>query len=212
MRLWNACGIVKSRLKWLKKEDDIVREKYIKCPECGRKSMFHYNNGWHCVNCGREFTQDMEQLIRWSYICPRCGNDDDLTDNEPHICSNCSYEHPIKTEYTSKEVGSVGGSKEIREFIQIQREKYTLHSDVFDEKLYQQLIDNEAERRRQFELQRRERELLRGANSSSNLPRCPKCGSTAITAGQRGFSFWTGFIGSGNTVNRCSNCGYKWKP
>lgn len=41
---------------------------------------------------------------------------------------------------------------------------------------------------------------------------CPKCGSTSITAGQRGFSLLTGFIGSGKTVNRCSNCGYKWKP
>lgn len=45
-----------------------------------------------------------------------------------------------------------------------------------------------------------------------NIPKCPKCGSTAITAGQRGYSFLTGFIGSSKTVNRCANCGYKWKP
>lgn len=43
-------------------------------------------------------------------------------------------------------------------------------------------------------------------------PKCPKCGSTSITAGQRGYSLLTGFIGSGKTVNRCANCGYKWKP
>lgn len=42
--------------------------------------------------------------------------------------------------------------------------------------------------------------------------RCPKCGSTNITAGQRGYSLLTGFLGSGSTVNRCANCGYKWKP
>ncbi|MEG1863458.1 MAG: hypothetical protein RR198_07600 [Oscillospiraceae bacterium] len=41
---------------------------------------------------------------------------------------------------------------------------------------------------------------------------CPKCGSTAVTAGQRGFNILTGFIGSGATVNRCAKCGYKWKP
>ncbi len=41
---------------------------------------------------------------------------------------------------------------------------------------------------------------------------CPKCGSTNITAGQRGYSLVTGFIGSGSTVNRCAKCGYKWKP
>lgn len=44
------------------------------------------------------------------------------------------------------------------------------------------------------------------------IPKCPKCGSTAITAGQRGYSLLTGFLGSGKTVNRCANCGYKWKP
>lgn len=41
---------------------------------------------------------------------------------------------------------------------------------------------------------------------------CPKCGSTAITTGSRGYSLITGFIGSGKTVNRCGKCGYSWKP
>ena len=48
--------------------------------------------------------------------------------------------------------------------------------------------------------------------SQPKLPKCPRCGSTSITAGQRGYSLLWGFIGSGNTVNRCSNCGHKWKP
>lgn len=41
---------------------------------------------------------------------------------------------------------------------------------------------------------------------------CPKCKSTQVTTGARGFSFVTGFIGSDKTVNRCSKCGYKWTP
>lgn len=41
---------------------------------------------------------------------------------------------------------------------------------------------------------------------------CPRCGSTAITTGQRGYSFLTGFLGSNKTVNRCGKCGYSWKP
>ena len=41
---------------------------------------------------------------------------------------------------------------------------------------------------------------------------CPRCGSNQITAGQRGFSIVTGFIGSSKTVNRCAKCGYSWKP
>ena len=42
--------------------------------------------------------------------------------------------------------------------------------------------------------------------------KCPRCGSTAITTGQRGFSLFTGFIGSNKTVNRCGKCGYSWQP
>lgn len=42
--------------------------------------------------------------------------------------------------------------------------------------------------------------------------RCPKCGSTQITTGQRGYSLFSGFLGSNKTVNRCAKCGYSWKP
>lgn len=45
-----------------------------------------------------------------------------------------------------------------------------------------------------------------------NKPKCPKCGSTNITTGQKGYSFWTGFLGSNKTVNRCGSCGHTWKP
>lgn len=41
---------------------------------------------------------------------------------------------------------------------------------------------------------------------------CPKCGSSAVAIGERGYSLLTGFIGSGQTMNRCGKCGHKWKP
>ncbi len=47
---------------------------------------------------------------------------------------------------------------------------------------------------------------------SINTPHCPKCGSTAITAGARGVNYLTGFFGASKTVNRCANCGHTWKP
>ena len=48
--------------------------------------------------------------------------------------------------------------------------------------------------------------------AQKNKPKCPKCGSTNISTGQRGYSLLTGFLGSNKTVNRCANCGYSWKP
>lgn len=41
---------------------------------------------------------------------------------------------------------------------------------------------------------------------------CPRCGSTQITTGQRGYSFLTGFLGSNKAVNRCAKCGHTWEP
>ena len=41
---------------------------------------------------------------------------------------------------------------------------------------------------------------------------CPKCGSTQVSTGARGWKWTTGLIGSGKTVNRCGNCGKVWKP
>lgn len=41
---------------------------------------------------------------------------------------------------------------------------------------------------------------------------CPRCGSTEIEATTRGYSFWTGLLGSGKTMNYCKACGHKWKP
>lgn len=49
------------------------------------------------------------------------------------------------------------------------------------------------------------------ANNNIQI-RCPKCSSTQITTGSRGYSMVWGFIGSGKTVNRCAKCGHSWKP
>lgn len=46
----------------------------------------------------------------------------------------------------------------------------------------------------------------------NNKPHCPKCGSSAITTVNRGFSIVAGFIGSGSPRNVCQKCGHKWKP
>lgn len=49
------------------------------------------------------------------------------------------------------------------------------------------------------------------SNSKDKLT-CPRCGSSAVTTGQRGYSLITGFWGSNKTVNRCGKCGYSWQP
>ncbi|HAU85010.1 MAG TPA: hypothetical protein DCW90_05775 [Lachnospiraceae bacterium] len=54
--------------------------------------------------------------------------------------------------------------------------------------------------------------LYKSQLSDDNTVRCPKCGSTSIATINRGYSFITGFYGSGEPRNVCQKCGYKWKP
>lgn len=42
--------------------------------------------------------------------------------------------------------------------------------------------------------------------------KCPRCGSSAVTTGSRGYSLVWGFLGSNKTVNRCGKCGHTWNP
>lgn len=65
---------------------------------------------------------------------------------------------------------------------------------------------------KQQEQQTQPQQTQQPSQQKSNQITCPKCGSTNITSGTRGFTLTTGFLGSGNHRNVCTKCGYKWKP
>lgn len=46
----------------------------------------------------------------------------------------------------------------------------------------------------------------------ANIVRCPKCGATTIATVNRGYSFLGGWLGSGDPINVCQKCGYRFKP
>ena len=54
--------------------------------------------------------------------------------------------------------------------------------------------------------------IILGKTISTDIVKCPRCQSTQITTGSRGFSLLTGFVGASKTINRCARCGYTWKP
>ena len=190
--------------------------KKIKCPKCGWKDLWHeYKDHYQCGMCGYCMTFDGYQYIeppRQSYICPRCGKWWDYLDDEDHICKNCHYKVMTKTEFSAKDyMNAYNTSPEaLRQFKQNLREKYTINSPQFDKQLYGDLLTKEYK----DSLEREATELRRQQEIALNRNKihCPKCNSTNVTTGQRGYSFWTGFLGSSKTVNRCGNCGYKWKP
>ncbi len=105
------------------------------------------------------------------------------------------------------------------ETLNISWDELSIIEDIsIDKKFLQAMIDLKEKdtieyqlKMSQFKTQVQQQESIKN-QQEKNQVHCPKCGSTNITAGQRGYSLLTGFIGSGNTVNRCAKCGYKWKP
>lgn len=120
---------------------------------------------------------------------------DDTIDSD--ICDECGSKL-YNTFITMEEYFYIKSISEDRDFIDAMIE--LKQKDIIEFKT--KIAQFKAQVNAQEERKRQER----------NLPRCPKCGSTSITASQRGYSFWTGFLGSNKTVNRCSNCGHTWKP
>ena len=64
----------------------------------------------------------------------------------------------------------------------------------------------------QFRSQVHQQKVAEKQESSKPKLTCPKCGSSEVTEGTRGFTLTTGFLGSGNFRYVCKRCGNKWKP
>lgn len=141
------------------------------------------------------------------YLCKNCGKTIDYTQSEVET-AECSYKH---TDYIYLGVNPVqyykmsDSSKDLliqkklkltqNQYEELKAEWSKIRKEV-DREYYAQRLAERNEQRR----------------VSQNTLTCPKCGSSAVAIGERGYSLLTGFIGSGQTMNRCGKCGYKWKP
>lgn len=126
-------------------------------------------------------------------LCPGCGNK--LTP-APNMSFNDMFNF---CEYGNNDPG----------FVATMFDLYT--NDIIKYTNQMNIINAKAEE----ESQKRYDEYLakqKAEEEERNTIRCPRCGSTQITTGQRGYSLFSGFLGSNKTVNRCANCGYSWKP
>jgi len=139
--------------------------------------------------------------------CPVCGNTDlGIEQEKEHKCLYCSHETVI-TKYSLDDY--------FKDMVKIRKclKEYAKNSPEFDEELAKKR-EEENDKVIHGSMTKEEKTVLQdmGAIPNNNIPKCPKCGSTAVSTGARGFSIVTGFIGSGQTVNRCGNCGHKWRP
>lgn len=184
-----------------------------RCPKCNNDT--EVINGI-CKKCGYNIADYMKEngLIDGNklitdkvFICPNCGTIDAGENSIRLKCYKCGTSYkPIKLTRKEYWEGLYIGEKG-RQLI----EEYvgdTINWDIYNAR--EDEWNKIQEERKKYQQQKQVEEQAR--QDAINHPRCPKCGSTAITAGQRGYSLLTGFLGSNKTVCRCANCGYSWKP
>ena len=150
---------------------------------------------------------DEHEIVKTGDICEECGNDKfcvvDNIEEYVKICSECAWSITVDKQelvdnFECPDCGSLRGELEENDAKLGVRCLNCGKVHIMLEK--QTTINN----RKKF-LER-------------NNPKCPRCGSTAITTGQRGFKYhwfvWFDlcFFGSNITVNRCGNCGHSWEP
>ncbi len=148
-------------------------------------------------------------MSQYARLCPNCNS----KSNENSCLRGCGYSTYLKEDNYTCEVcgGTVNDlkmySKDYIVLTAISPERKFIESML---QLQETDIVEYNLKMSQFRTQVQQQENIR-AQADSTV-KCPRCGSTNITAGQRGFSLLTGFVGSGRTVNRCANCGHKWRP
>lgn len=170
----------------------------IKCPECGKEIS---NYAKECNQCGYPLSSNLE-ADDYIYICPKCAmiySSDELNaDKKCHFCN-------IKTIITKETMNDFIDNMD-------NEDDY----DIILSKKYGGNQFSECAYRHRLSLIKQENKNQSINHQPSTQPStqvtCPKCGSTSIATTNRGYSFFTGFIGSGKPVNVCQRCGHKWKP
>lgn len=166
-------------------------------------------NALHCLSCdNRWMTEDCMDF------CPKCKSTN-IECVKDRICLDCGsawYWHSSTSKKCIK-CGSENTTDEIDDYNCKMDDYLLLFNISHDGNFILQMLKLKNDDPIEYELKIAQfREIAERKKAEESKPRCPKCGSTSITAGQKGYSFWTGFLGSNKTVNRCSNCGHTWKP
>lgn len=183
----------------------------ILCPECSKtKYKFISSYAKECPTCGFPMADFLKEHdlndFNKVWICTKCGECYDTNDFKQPICEYCGC--PL----TQTNIANEDNKK-------ISGEEYYLNSIELAKK-YGNDFSEESYLRRRERIRKRINNFLSSSSDNFttqptkpiNQVTCPKCGSTSIATTNRGYSFFTGFLGSGKPVNVCQKCGYKWKP
>lgn len=145
------------------------------------------------------------------YICPKCGyvgkGHKDYILNA--LCYKCKTQ-PIITTTTDTQYCFMT-AEEREKWMDFMREKYTLHSNIFDEELYKQILNEDFENNLEIELEKRKE-----TENQKFQIKCPICNSTNLskisTTKKAAKIVAFGIFGMGDNGKtwKCNNCGSKF--
>ncbi len=130
-------------------------------------------------------------------------------------CAKCFGEANAKVTRMYKSVA------EVRKVLEQDFSKMTSEEKA----AFKQKFDDERKETRMAEIQAKIKEINKPVNIVDNTPRCPKCGSTSISADKKGYGIGKGVVGAavagplglvlGNAGAKkvritCLACGYQW--
>ena len=176
----------------------------------------------NCYECGRQISDKAQS-------CPNCGapitfDDINLTDNNAYVVYfdgfnniNCYKLYRTKMSIC---VGKIYGGyvKEVERpintnkpcilFDRISKTSSNQILEMFTRFNCVLRVESSSVNIINHQLDQRIKEVY----EDSLVLKCPRCKSTAITTGTKGYGLVRGFLGSNKTVNRCGKCGYSWEP
>lgn len=161
-----------------------------------------------CPECGKEISDK-------SHLCIHCGFPLDEMDNTPQL--EKKYYKVVLEDVSPK--NKVRIIKTIMDYTGIRLTEAKAMADTVPSVIKNDITLEEAQliaaslmqEDAKVTISDSDNNMLDASNYINKLV-CPKCHSTLVSTGSRGFSPVTGFLGSGKTVNRCGKCGYKWVP
>ena len=126
-------------------------------------------------------------------------------------CPMCGKPGLLNTNITEEELDTIGIASnynhQLLDAMMALKEK-----DIIEYELKMSQFRAQVQQKENAKKQDQQRTQQSTPSHSDSAVTCPKCGSTSIQTNNRGFSFFTGFVGSGSPRNVCQKCGFKWKP
>ena len=159
----------------------------IKCPECGKDIS---DKAKACIHCGFPIDEYISSLKQKHDVCLIDGIEYDMSDLKNYVLSK-------------QRRAEVSIHNKCHELI-----KMIPNFSILAAAKLMAEIEQTGEVPRSFNAE----QYAIKFKEDDGLIHCPRCDSTNVVTGQRGYSMMWGVIGSNRTMNRCAKCGHKWEP